>query len=71
MLPDRNASPLPLLDDVGIGFLDQGAEPAEHLAPPVAQLLDPRVDQLEGLLLSRDSLVLMMNQRTEHIAAYV
>src|SRR5215831_13004308 len=34
--PHRNPSPLPLLDDLGIGFLDQGAEPAEHLAPPVA-----------------------------------
>src|SRR5262245_39723306 len=37
--------PLPLLDDVGIGGLDQPAKPAEHLAPPVAQILDPRVDQ--------------------------
>jgi len=34
--PHRNPSPLPLLDDLGIGFLDQGTEPAEHLAPPVA-----------------------------------
>src|ERR1700719_632139 len=34
--PHRNPSPLPLLDDFGIGFLDQGPEPAEHLAPPVA-----------------------------------
>src|ERR1051326_8538176 len=33
--PHRNSSPLPLLDDLGIGFLDQAAEPAEHLAPPV------------------------------------
>src|SRR5262245_41080198 len=46
--PHRNPSPLPLLDAVGIGFLDQGAEPAEHLAPPVAELLDPRVYQLRG-----------------------
>src|SRR6267154_4256162 len=34
--PHRNPSPLPLLDDFGIGFLDQGTEPAEHLAPPIA-----------------------------------
>src|SRR4029077_18302581 len=37
--------PLPLLDDPGVGLLDQGAQPAEHLAAPVAQLLDSRVDQ--------------------------
>src|SRR4029434_1641839 len=34
--PNRHPSPLPLLDDVGIGFLDQGTEPTEHLAPSVA-----------------------------------
>src|SRR4029434_6415132 len=34
--PHRNPSPLPLLDDFGIGFLDQGTEPTEHLAPSVA-----------------------------------
>src|SRR5262249_32269413 len=45
VLPDRNPSPLPFLDDVGIGFLDQGAEPAEHRAPPVAELLDSCVYQ--------------------------
>src|SRR5262245_34734520 len=48
--PHRNPSPLPLLDDVGIGFLDQGTEPAEHVAAPVAQLLDSRVDQLRRRL---------------------
>src|SRR6188768_1351123 len=46
VLPDGSAPPLPLLDDLGIGLLDEGTEPAEHLAPPVAQLLDSRVDQL-------------------------
>ena len=40
--------PFPLLDDLGIGLLDQGADPGEHLAAPVAELLDPRVDQLGG-----------------------
>src|SRR3954468_16927796 len=46
VLPHRDPAPLPLLDDVGIGGLDRGAEPAQRLAPPVAQLLDPRVDEL-------------------------
>src|SRR5262249_25667245 len=36
MRPHRDPSPLPLFDDFGIGFLDDGTEPAEHLAPPVA-----------------------------------
>src|SRR5581483_5346389 len=48
--PHRNASPLPLLDDFGIGFLHKGTEPAEHLAPPVAELLDSLVDQLRRRL---------------------
>src|SRR5262249_16375291 len=43
--PHRNA-PLPFLDDFGIRFLHQSAQPAEHLAPPVAELLDSRVDPL-------------------------
>ena len=57
--PHRNPSPLPLLDDFGVGFLDQGTEPAEHLAPPVAQLLDFRVDQLRGDLVFCDALFFM------------
>src|SRR6516225_4309779 len=48
--PHRNPSPLPLFDDFGIGFFDQGTQPAEHLAPPVAELLDSRVDQLRRRL---------------------
>src|SRR5262245_6655037 len=32
--PHRDA-PLPFLDDLRIGFLDQRTEPAEHLAAPV------------------------------------
>ncbi len=39
VLPHRNPSPLPLLDDLGIGCLDQDTEPAEHRAPPVAEHL--------------------------------
>src|SRR5262249_39896016 len=45
VLPDRNAAPLPLLDDSGIGFLDEGANAGERLAAPVAELLDSCVDQ--------------------------
>src|SRR6266850_692822 len=41
--PHRNPSPLPLLDHLGVGLLDQCAELGEHLAPPVAQLRDPLV----------------------------
>src|SRR3989442_11242630 len=41
--PHRNPSPLPLLDHLGVSLLDQCAEPGEHLAPPVTQLLDPLV----------------------------
>src|SRR5262249_8491025 len=48
--PHRNPSPLPLLDHVGVGLLDQCAELGEHLAPPVAQLLDPLVYQLRRRL---------------------
>src|SRR5262245_19691857 len=53
--PDRNTrvgglAPLPLLDDVGIGLLDQAAKPGERLASPVAQLLDLRVDQVSRSL---------------------
>src|SRR5262249_59587714 len=48
--PHRNPSPLPLLADFGIGFLHENTEPAEHLAPPVAQLLDSRVYHLRRRL---------------------
>src|SRR3954470_9987427 len=47
----RGLHPLPLLDHVGVGLLDQGAQPGEGLAAPVAELLDPRVDLLSGGLL--------------------
>src|SRR5205085_6855679 len=46
--PNWNSSPLPLLDDIVIGFLDEVAEPAEHCAPPVGKLLDSLIDQLRG-----------------------
>src|SRR5207249_12307617 len=41
--PHWTPSPLPPLDHLGVGLLDQCAELGEHLAPPVAQLLDPLV----------------------------
>src|SRR4029079_12839155 len=44
--PDWNASPLPLLDNFGIGFLDYGTAATEHLAAPVAQLLDATIYEL-------------------------
>src|SRR5581483_3187574 len=44
--PYRHSSPLPLFNHFGIGVLDQSSEPAEHLAPPIAELLNPRIDQL-------------------------
>src|SRR5215213_2965544 len=45
--PDRVA-PFPLLDDLGVGLLDQAADAGEGLAAPVAELRDPLVDQLGG-----------------------
>src|SRR5579859_553764 len=44
MIPHRNPSPFPLFDHLGLGLPDQGAEPGEQLAPPVAQIPDPLVD---------------------------
>src|ERR1700730_5208234 len=43
--PNRNASPLPLLDHLGVSLFDERADMGERLAPPVVQFLDPRVDQ--------------------------
>src|SRR5439155_17168723 len=53
VVPRRDPAPLPVLDDLGIGFPYQGTEPRERLAPPVAQLLDPLVDQLRRRLARR------------------
>src|SRR5947209_15376564 len=46
MLPHRNAAPLPFLDDFGIGLLDEAADVRQRLAAPIAELLDPSIDQL-------------------------
>src|SRR5437899_12666359 len=43
--PNRNASPLPLHDHFRVSLFDESADMGERLAPPVAQFLDPRVDQ--------------------------
>src|SRR6185295_12783199 len=43
--PPRSPSPLPHLAHLGGCRPDQGAQPREHLAPPVAQALDSRVYQ--------------------------
>src|SRR5262245_9596781 len=56
--PHRPPSPFPLLGDVGVCFLYERAETAEHLAPPVTQLLYPRIDQLRGRFALRRPLVL-------------
>ncbi len=48
MLPHRNAAPLPGLDHIGIGLLDEMADPAERIAPPITQFPDPRIDQVRG-----------------------
>src|SRR5271169_4165790 len=50
--PHRNPSPFPLLDHFGVGLLDESSEESERLAPPIAQLLDPRIDQLRGRISS-------------------
>src|SRR5664280_1287434 len=55
--PNRNASPLPLLDHLRISLFDESADMGERLAPPVVQLLDPRVDQpRRGFALGRGAL---------------
>jgi hypothetical protein len=48
VVPCRDPSPLPILDDIRVGLMDEGSEPAEHLAPPVAEHRNPLVDQLRG-----------------------
>jgi hypothetical protein len=48
MRPHRNTAPLPFLDDAGIGLPDQGTQPGEQRAAPVAEFRDPRVDPLRS-----------------------
>src|SRR5215218_10268095 len=52
VLPHRNPSPLPFLDNVGVGLLDERSDSRERLAPPVTQLLDSRIYQRRGRVAS-------------------
>src|SRR4029078_5806261 len=40
--------PLPFLDHFGVGLLDESSHSRKHLAPPVTELLDSRIDQRRG-----------------------
>src|SRR5437588_12855771 len=51
----RSLFPLPLLDHFGVGLFDEGADPGEGLAPPVAQLFDLCVYQLRWRLHGKPS----------------
>src|SRR5580704_13264605 len=44
--PHRRAHPLPLLDDVRVGLLDEVAHPAERLPAPVPELGDSLRDEI-------------------------
>jgi hypothetical protein len=50
VIPNRNAPPFPLLDHLRDSLFDQRADMGERLAPPIAQFLDPCVDQPGGRL---------------------
>src|SRR3981081_632745 len=55
--PNRNASPLPLLDHLRVSLFDESADMGERLAPPVVQFLDSGVDQpRRGFALGRCAL---------------
>src|SRR5215207_10066511 len=44
----RRLSPFHLLNHLGVSLLDEPSNPSQRLAPPIAQLLDSRLDQLRG-----------------------
>src|SRR5262245_37974337 len=46
--PHGDPAPLPLLDHLVVGLLDEKSNPSERLAPPITQLLDSRIDQARG-----------------------
>ena len=48
MRPHRNV-PLPLLDDSGVGLLDNGPDAGQRLAPPIIEFLDFASISLEGV----------------------
>src|SRR5262249_27898346 len=41
-------SPFHLLDHIGVGLLDHYSDPSEHVAAPIVQLLDSRIDLMRG-----------------------
>src|SRR6202034_4752566 len=43
--PNRNASPLPFLNHLGVSLFYKSADMGEPLSSPVVQFLDSRVDQ--------------------------
>ena len=45
VVPHRHSTPLPFLDHVAVGPPDQCPDPGERFAPPIAEFLDPRIDQ--------------------------
>src|SRR3954469_22517859 len=59
MRPHGNAPPFPLLHDFRVRLLDERTNAGERLAAPIAQLLDPRVDQLRGRVLHLPSFGLL------------
>ena len=44
MGPDRGSPPFPLLQDAGIGNVDEPTDAGQDRAPPIPQLLDPPGD---------------------------
>src|SRR5581483_6966504 len=44
--PYRNPSPLPFLNHVGIGLLDESPDPREHFTSPISQVIDPSIYKL-------------------------
>ena len=44
----RSPHVVQILDHIGVGLSDETSDPGERLSPPIAQLLDPRIDQLRG-----------------------
>src|SRR6516165_9453981 len=50
VIPNRDTPPLPVLDHIGFGVLDEFSDAGEYLAAPIPQLFDPGVDQRGGRL---------------------
>ena len=50
VVPDGDASPLPLFGDLGVRFVDEGADASEGFPAPVTEVGDALVDELGGCL---------------------